>query len=80
MSDPNLRCMLDTTKTNEERHFVFLRRGDFSICNKFKNKENMRIQEQIMNKLGLNVIWFETFDELPGLLEQIFIKKNQAQS
>lgn len=56
----------------------FLRRGDFSICNKFKNKENMRIQEQIMNKLGLNVIWFETFEELPGLLEQIFLKKSSA--
>lgn len=78
MSDPNLRRMLDTTKTNDERHFVFLRRGDFSICNKFKNKENMRIQEQIMNKLGLNVIWFETFEELPGLLEQIFLKKSSA--
>lgn len=80
MSDPNLRRMLDTTKTNDERHFVFLRRGDFSICNKFKNKENMRIQEQIMNKLGLNVIWFETFEELPVLLEQIFLKKDQVQN
>ncbi|MBM6944437.1 SIR2 family protein [Bacteroides gallinaceum] len=80
MSDPNLRRMLDTTKTNDERHFVFLRRGDFSICNKFKNKENMRIQEQIMNKLGLNVIWFEAFEELPVLLEQIFLKKNQVQN
>lgn len=79
MSDPNLRRMLDTTKANDERHFVFLRRGDFSICNKLKNKENMRIQEQIMNGLGLNVIWFETFEELPVLLEQIFLKKNQVQ-
>ena len=59
---------------------LLLRRSDFSICNKFKNKENMWIQEQIMNKLGLNVIWFETFEELPGLLEQIFLKKNQAQN
>lgn len=80
MSDPNLRRMLDITKTNDERHFVFLRRDDFSICNKFKDKENMRIQEQIMNKLGLNVIWFERFEELPGLLERIFLKKNQVQN
>ena len=80
MSDPNLRRMLDTTKNNDQRHFVFLRRGDFSICNKFKNKENMRIQEQIMNELGLNVIWIETFEELPVLLKQIFLNKNQVQN
>lgn len=40
------------------------------------DKENMWIHEQIMNKLGLNVIRFETFEEFPELLELIFLKKN----
>ena len=40
----------------------------------------MRIQEQIMNELGLNVIWIETFEELPVLLKQIFLNKNQVQN
>lgn len=73
MADPNLRRLLDIAKS-DGRHFVFLRRKEFSVCENQKNEENLQVHERLMNSLGLNVIWFEDFHELPKLLECIFLE------
>lgn len=71
MGDPNLRRMLDMANSKEQRHFVFLNRKEFSFCSEHGNEENLQIQEKIMNNMGLNVIWFESFQELPRLIREI---------
>lgn len=73
IADPNLRRLLDIAKS-DGRHFVFLCRKEFSVCENQKNEENLRVHERLMNSLGLNVIWFEDFHELPKLLECIFLE------
>lgn len=34
--------------------------------------ENLTILKNMMNDLGLNVIWFKDFNELPQLLKRIY--------
>lgn len=72
MGDPNLRRMLDMANSKEQRHFVFLNRKEFSFCSEHGNEENLQIQEKVMNNMGLNVIWFENFQELPRLIRDVF--------
>ena len=75
MTDPNLRRLLDFSHEINDgcAHFVFLQKTKFSWnSNENQDVENVRIQEEIMNDLGLNVIWFNDFEELPKLLENIF--------
>ena len=73
LTDPNLRRMLDTSFNRSEehlRHFAFLRRySDFKT--ECKDRQNLEIQQQIYNELGLNVIWFDKFEDLPGLLVKL---------
>lgn len=84
MSDPNLRRLLDISMKNctseesdntapQPRHYVFLRRDNLKrncpTC--AKNTKNEEIQEKIMNRLGLNVIWFDKFEDLPKKLNEL---------
>ena len=47
-----------------------------SLIDKRKQKEiydlNYTVLEKIYRQLGVNVIWYENHDEIPGLVEQIF--------
>lgn len=53
-------------------HYVFLQKqklkGEES---KRANQEHWKEQERMMNQLGLNVIWYNSFEELPILLSQL---------
>ena len=80
MTDPNQRRLLEYSR-NEQRdsedysnlpHFVFLRRKELNnmASNKI-NKEHWEEQERMMNDFGLNVIWFDDFEELPEIIEQL---------
>lgn len=81
MSDPNLRRLLDIarsddggskTEWNRPPHFVFLRKVKLKgEAAKEVNEEHWAEQEYMMRELGLNVIWFNEFKELPDLIRRI---------
>lgn len=74
MTDPNLRRLLDIAirdSENEARHFVFLPRiKEFTEGKvaEVKNNDAMRIQKEIFLELGLRVIWYDDYTELPTLI------------
>lgn len=83
MSDPNLRRLLDISMKNRTsgndnnnplpQHYVFLRRQNLKkTCPEcHKNKSNEEVQGKIMNRLGLNVIWYDNFEELPMIIKSL---------
>lgn len=78
MTDPNLRRLLDIAiqdSENDSRHFVFLPRiSEFGTDKnaEAKNNEAMKIQKQIFVELGLRVIWYSDYNELPKLLKDLY--------
>jgi hypothetical protein len=74
LTDPNMRRLLDVAwrKSPDKTisHFLIKKRPDNP-----KNSELDRIarllEEQDANLLGLNILWIETFDELPSVLSSI---------
>ena len=78
MTDPNLRRLLDIAiqdSENDPRHFVFLPRiSEFGTDKnaEAKNNEAMKIQKQIFVELGLRVIWYSDYNELPKLLKDLY--------
>lgn len=56
-----------------------------SLIDKKKQKDiydiNYTVLENIYRQLGVNVIWYESYDEIPGLIEQIFgVRKIQNET
>lgn len=77
MTDPNLRRLLDFSRNIGDKsivHYVFLQKKKFSeTSTENEDEKNDEIQEKIMNDFGLNVIWFKDFEDLPKILEKIFL-------
>ena len=85
LDDPNLRRLLEIAQTgsNISKHFAFLRRiniEEFAEANKSLHSISLQtsflerhhnLQELMFSELGINVISFEEFEELPKLLNQL---------
>jgi len=85
MTDPNLRRILEIAakKTNEQcHHYVILKREDLidkslpaakaeNIALKKFNLANYGIQEEVMKELGINILWIESYQEIPGIIKKI---------
>ena len=81
LTDPNLRRLLDVAARNDEipRHYAFLKRKRFGNQknNQTVNKDMMELYQKIDNniqkayyqKLGLNIIWIDDFEEIPAILD-----------
>ena len=73
MNDPNLRRILEISHNeaaDQTRHYVFLARQQNFDTEK-KCKCFQYVQAEIFKNLGLNVIWYDKYEELPDLLSQL---------
>ena len=86
MNDPNLRRLLDISQNGVEKvlndeiyempcHYVFLERYPLDENNpdEYKDLEHFSLQEKMMAKLGINILWFEKgqFNEIPKMMKII---------
>jgi hypothetical protein len=86
MTDPNLRRMLDLAKpidednNTERKHYAILQRDKLKIKKKQGLKKehleafevsNQRVKELYFEDLGVNVIWFDNYEEIPSILKRI---------
>lgn len=76
MSDPNLRRLLDISNKDsdkEVRHFAFLKREKLynSDFQHEKNEKHLHIIEDQLENLGVNIIWYEEYREIPIIIEEI---------
>lgn len=77
LTDPNLRRLLDVARRNDEkpRHFAFLRRSsvekpeeiDQTALEIYKDID-LTLRERYYNAMGLNIIWVDSFSEIPQIL------------
>jgi len=87
MTDPNLRRLLEISSRNTDkpRHFAFMKRLEIKdfvyeqsekvITNeanaiKFLNNHH-NLNEEIMRELGISVIWYSSYEEIPHILNEI---------
>ena len=83
MTDPSQRRLLDFARYDglnddnvdamaELPHFVFLRKAPLAgEASKAVNEEHWKEVEDMMSDFGLNVIWYNKYEELPGLIRRI---------
>ena len=68
LKDPNLRRLLDIANdvgTGDPPHFAFLDKGEYKQPGK---------AERLFYSMGVNVLWFEDRDKLPGMVERIVLE------
>ncbi|MFK4300582.1 hypothetical protein ABH892_000681 [Paenibacillus sp. RC254] len=86
MTDPNLRRLLDIAVRKQEgdfcKHFALMKREAYvnkldietnvnvSSIEKF-DTANQELQEDYYKELGLNIIWYDSYKEIPTIIKQI---------
>ncbi|MBM6805316.1 SIR2 family protein [Bacteroides caecicola] len=80
MTDPNQRRLLELAREKDKDsdqieklpHYVFLKKTPLKgEASKEVNEEHWNEMEYMMSDFGLNVIWFNNFDDLPKILNYI---------
>lgn len=74
MTDPNLRRLIETAFYNDTPHYVFLPRIPLYEGYYESDKRNVfhfRVQEDIMQSLGINVIWYTIKSNSPNPHEEL---------
>lgn len=84
LSDPNLRRLLDVAVRGDEtpRHYAFLKKNNGKKTNSQAVNEKIieiyqkiddNIQTAYYQKLGLNIIWIDDFEEIPTILKSFLV-------
>lgn len=83
MTDPNLRRLLDFSRSDEGLsraetdvypHYVFLKKEKLKEgIDKEVNEEHWDKQEYMLKEFGINIIWYNDFPELPGLIRRVMM-------
>jgi hypothetical protein len=84
MTDPNLRRLLaiSSKRVEEPKHYVILKKQYFKKSKDDKedirdgalqvfSNVNQELQEKTFQEFGLNIIWIESYEEIPGILDSI---------
>lgn len=82
MTDPNMRRLLEIAAQKRAdikdtcRHYAIMRRFTIDSADKsdsIRSFENVNeaLQESFYKELGINIIWFDDFSEIPGILKNI---------
>ena len=82
MTDPNMRRLLEIAAQKRDdikdncRHYAIMRRftiasSDESSPTKSFENVNEALQESFFKELRINIIWYDDFPEIPGILKQI---------
>lgn len=79
MTDPNLRRLLDFSCQGGDRgcyHYAFIQRTPLKEGEKHKqfNDQHFQQLEQQMQSLGINIIWYQRYDEIPNMIGRIIDK------
>jgi hypothetical protein len=74
LTDPNLRRLLDVSSrksTDKARnHYILKKLPDLGGDDKLDSLARL-LEEQDANVLGINVLWFRTYEEMPALMASI---------
>lgn len=75
LTDPNLRRLLDVAwRKNPDKtlsHYIVKKLPRFGISDDVLDDLARLLEEQDANALGINVIWVDSYDEIPGLLRAV---------
>ena len=78
MTDPNLRRLLDFTKSEandknqrDSHCFAFLMKESVTEGVKGDKKQFLEEQKYMLENLGVRVIWYDNHNELPNLLDKL---------
>lgn len=78
MTDPNLRRLLDFTKSEandknqrDSHCFAFLMKDSVTEGVKSDKKQFLEEQKYMLENLGVRVIWYNNHNELPNLLDKL---------
>lgn len=74
LTDPNMRRLLDVAwrkNPDKERSHYIVKRSPQSPERDVLDEISKLLEEQDANALGLNVVWINEFDEMPGVLNEI---------
>lgn len=75
LTDPNLRRLLDVAwRKNPEKtlsHYIIKRLPRFGDAEDVLDDLARLLEEQDANALGINLIWVDSYDEVPGFLSDV---------
>ncbi|AVK47243.1 hypothetical protein AXY43_03965 [Clostridium sp. MF28] len=83
LTDPNLRRLLSISnrKNKLKKHYAIMKKDDIKTSSdgieikndilKSFNIINNDLQEKFFEQLGINIIWIESYEEIPSIIESI---------
>lgn len=78
MTDPSLRRLLEASKrTDKSMHYAFLKM-DKENWDAFGTDTSKEVIDEMFLKLGVKVVWYETYDELPDYIEKMGKQKSDS--